>query len=97
MASRLQGQRVLVTDCEVMTGPSISEATRAEGADPVADHRDLTTHSAVGDLIHGIAFRFRRWREDQQTWAALRNLDDRQLEEFGIHLRPPDLTKRHFP
>src|SRR5712664_3940510 len=48
-------------------------------------------------LIRGIAFRFRRWREDRQTWAALRHLDDSQLKEFGIYPRPPDLTKRKFP
>jgi uncharacterized protein YjiS (DUF1127 family) len=48
-------------------------------------------------LIRGIAFRFRRWREDRQTWAALRHLDDRQLKEFGIYPRPPELTKRKFP
>ena len=73
MASRFQGKLVLITDSEVMMGPSISEAMR------------------------GIAFRFRRWREYQQTWAALRHLDDRQLKEFGIYPRPPDLTKRKFP
>jgi len=73
MASRFQGKLVLITDCEVMRGPSISEAMR------------------------GIAFRFRRWREHQQTWAALRHLDDRQLKEFGIYPRPADLTKRKFP
>jgi len=48
-------------------------------------------------LIRGIAFRFRRWREDRQTRAALRHLDDRQLKEFGIYPRPPDLIKRKFP
>jgi len=73
MASRFQGKLVLITDCAVMMGSSISEAMR------------------------GIAFRFRRWREDQQTWAALRHLDDRQLKEFGIYPRPPELTNRKFP
>ena len=73
MASQLQGRCILITDCEVMMGPSNSEAMRR------------------------IAFRFRKWREDQQTWAALRHLDDRQLKEFGIYPRPPDLTKREFP
>jgi len=107
MASRFQGERVLITDCEVMTGPLTSEAMRAEGADLVADNRDLTTHSTVEGLIHEtgridvliakIALRFRKWREDRQTWAALRYLDDRQLKEFGIYPRPPDLTKRKFP
>jgi uncharacterized protein YjiS (DUF1127 family) len=48
-------------------------------------------------LMRGIAFRFRRWREDRQTWAALRHLDDDLLKEFGIYPRPPELTKRRFP
>jgi uncharacterized protein YjiS (DUF1127 family) len=51
----------------------------------------------VGALGVSMAFRFRRWREDQQTWSALRHLDDHQLKEFGIYARPPDLTKRKFP
>ena len=49
------------------------------------------------EAMRDIALRFRRWREDQQTWAALRYLDDRQLKGFGIYPRPPDLTKRKFP
>ncbi len=73
MVSRFQGKRVLIADCEVMMGLSISEALR------------------------GIAFRFQRWREHQQTWTTLRHLDDCQLKEFGIYPRPPDLTKRKFP
>jgi hypothetical protein len=73
MASRFQGKRILIPDCEVMMGPSISKALR------------------------GIADRFRRWHDDQQTWAALRHLDDRQWKEFGIYPRPPDFTKRQFP
>ena len=97
MASRFHGKRVQITDCEAMRGSLISEVMRAEGADAVADHRDLTRPSAVKDLIHDIAFRFRRWRADQQTWAALRDLDDRQLKEFGIHPRPPDLIRPKFP
>jgi hypothetical protein len=48
-------------------------------------------------FLRNIAFRFRRWREDQQTWAALRHLDYRQWKEFGICSLPPDLTKRKFP
>jgi uncharacterized protein YjiS (DUF1127 family) len=120
LASRYQEKRVLITDSEVMMDPSISEAMRAEDTGLVADNRDLTTHSAVEDMIHetgrtdvlsrtsygprvlavflrDIAFRLRRWRADQQTWAALRHLDDHQLKEFGIYPRPPDLTKRKFP
>jgi len=51
----------------------------------------------VGAVGAHIALRFRRWREDRQTWAALRQLDDRQLKEFGIYSRPPELIKRKFP
>jgi uncharacterized protein YjiS (DUF1127 family) len=36
----------------------------------------------------------RRWREDQETWDALRLLDDRQLKDFGIHRRPPELVEQ---
>jgi hypothetical protein len=120
MVSRLEGKRVLISDGVVTMGSSISEATRAESAEVVANNRDLTTRSAVEDLIHeigwidllsrishgprvlavflrDIAFRFLRWREDQQTWAALRHLDHRQWKEFGIYSRPPDLTRRNFP
>jgi len=52
---------------------------------------------SISEAMRGIALRFRRWREYQQTWAALRHLDDRQLKEFGIYPRPPDLTQRKFP
>jgi uncharacterized protein YjiS (DUF1127 family) len=36
----------------------------------------------------------RRWREDQETWDSLRRLDDRQLKEFGICHRPPELVEQ---
>jgi uncharacterized protein YjiS (DUF1127 family) len=52
---------------------------------------------SISEAMRGIAFWFRRWREDRQTWAALRHLDDRQLKEFGIYPRAPDVTKRKFP
>jgi uncharacterized protein YjiS (DUF1127 family) len=35
-----------------------------------------------------------RWREDQETWNALRLLDDRQLKDLGIHRRPPELVEQ---
>jgi len=73
MASRLQGKRVLITDCEVMMGPSNSEAMRR------------------------IAFRFRKWREDQQTWAALRHLDDRQLKDSEFIRGRRTLLSVNFP
>lgn len=97
MTSRPQGMGVSITDGVVMPGSSIGEAMRAEGEGLVADHRAPTTRSAVKDLVGHIAFRFRRWREDQQTWAALRYLDDRQLKEFGICPRPRDLGRPEFP
>ena len=40
---------------------------------------------------------FRKWLEDQETWEALRRLDDRQLKDFGIHYRPPELSQHKFP
>jgi uncharacterized protein YjiS (DUF1127 family) len=39
----------------------------------------------------------RKWREDQETWDALRLLDDRQLNDFGIYRRPPELVEQTFP
>lgn len=48
-------------------------------------------------FLRAVVLRFRRWSEDQQTWAALRHLDDNQLKEFGIDPRPPDLSQRKFP
>jgi uncharacterized protein YjiS (DUF1127 family) len=52
---------------------------------------------SISEAMRGIAFWFRNWREDRQTWASLRHLDDRQLKEFGIYPRSPDVTKRKFP
>ena len=47
-------------------------------------------------FLRDIAFRFRRWREDQRACAALSHLDDPQLKEFRIYPRPPGLTNRRF-
>ena len=63
---------------------------------PIADC-EVTMGPSISEAIRGIALRFRRWREYQQTWAALRHLDDRQLKEFGIYSRPLDLAQRKFP
>jgi uncharacterized protein YjiS (DUF1127 family) len=90
MASRFQGKRGLNTDREAMVGRLISEGA-------VADDHDSTPHSAVEDLVHDVAFRFRRWREDRQTRAELAHLDDDQLKEFGIYPRPPDFAEHKFP
>lgn len=59
--------------------------------------RALLAGSAVKSFFRAAALRFRKWREDRRTWDALRHLDDRQLKDFGIHSRPPELTKREFP
>jgi uncharacterized protein YjiS (DUF1127 family) len=59
--------------------------------------RETCVVIAVKDFLRAAGFRFRRWREDRRTWAALKHLDDMQLKEFGIHSRPADLTKREFP
>ena len=85
MASRLQVKGVLAVDYA-------AAASRRELAGPLA--RMARRWAA---LFAAIAVRFRKWREDRQTWDALQHLDDRQLKEFGIHSRPPELTKREFP
>jgi len=51
----------------------------------------------ISEAMRGIADRFRRCRDDQETWAALRHLDDHQLKEFGIYPRPADLIEPKFP
>lgn len=48
-------------------------------------------------LRGSMAFRFRRWRDYRQTQVELRYLDHRQLKEFGIHERPPELMNSKFP
>jgi len=96
MTSGSQGRRILITDREVM-GPLASEAIRSKGVAFLAGHRRGAPRSVIGDLTRHIALRFRRWREDRQTWAALSYLDDGQLKEFGIPSRPPDLTLPRFP
>ena len=53
--------------------------------------------SRLREILTRIAFRFWRWREDQETWEELKHLDHRQLKEFGIYPRPPDLVKCKFP
>jgi uncharacterized protein YjiS (DUF1127 family) len=80
---------VLVVDRESVM------ASRFQGKRVLIAHLAWSQSPCV--FLRDIAFRFRRWREDQQTWAALRHLDDRQLKEFGIYPRPPELTRRKFP
>jgi 2-keto-3-deoxy-L-fuconate dehydrogenase len=48
---RLEGRRVVVTDAEEFMGPDIVALFREEGAEVIADTRDLTAPSAAADLI----------------------------------------------
>jgi len=51
MGGRLTGRRVVVTDSNEFMGPDIAALFREEGAEVLADARDLTVPSASGDLI----------------------------------------------
>ncbi|MFO1122867.1 MAG: SDR family oxidoreductase [Hyphomicrobiales bacterium] len=51
MTGRLQGKRAVVTECEDFMGPAITDLFRAEGAEVLADARDLRPSQAAGDLI----------------------------------------------
>jgi uncharacterized protein YjiS (DUF1127 family) len=70
---------------------------RFQGKLVLVTDREVMMEPSIREATRGIVLRFRRWREYQQTWAALRHLDDRQLKEFGIDPRPPDLAQRKFP
>jgi uncharacterized protein YjiS (DUF1127 family) len=85
MASRLQGKGVL----------SASDVVGEAGRDRLVQLAGARRHWA--GFRAAIAARFRRWREHRQTLDALRHLDDRQLSEFGIQRRTPDLSGKKFP
>lgn len=51
MSGRLDGKRVLVTRAESYMGPSIVDLFRAEGADVVADARDLVPEDAAAAAV----------------------------------------------
>ena len=51
MGGRLEGRRVVVTDTDEFMGPDIAALFREEGAEVIADSRDLTVPSAAADLI----------------------------------------------
>ena len=53
--------------------------------------------AAARERLRALARQWLARNEDEATRAVLRHLDDRQLKEFGIHSRPPELTKREFP
>jgi 2-keto-3-deoxy-L-fuconate dehydrogenase len=51
VSGRLAGRRVLVTRADAYMGPAIVERFRSEGADVVADTRDLVPAGAAADAI----------------------------------------------
>src|SRR4051794_23165781 len=51
MHGRLAGRRVLVTQAADFMGPAGAELFRSEGADVVADTRDLRPAEAAGQLV----------------------------------------------
>lgn len=51
MTDRLKGKRAVVTECHDFMGPDIVSLFREEGAEVIADDRDLTKPSAAGDLL----------------------------------------------
>lgn len=51
MARRLSGGRVVVTDSTKFMGPAVSSLLGEEGADVIADDRDLTKAGSAEDLI----------------------------------------------
>ena len=53
MGNRLDGRRVLVTCAKDFMGPAISEVFREEGANVIADTRDLRPFEAAAALIEG--------------------------------------------
>ena len=53
MGNRLNGRRVLVTCAKDFMGPAISEVFREEGANVIADTRDLRPFEAAAALIEG--------------------------------------------
>jgi hypothetical protein len=74
-------------------------ASRRQKARLLITDGEMMMRPSIGEavVLRNIAFWFRRWREDRQTWAALRYLDDRQLKEFEICPRPLGLTRPKFP
>ena len=52
MAKRLEGKRVVITQASTFMGPAITEVFSEEGADVIADDRDLTWPTAAQHLIN---------------------------------------------
>ena len=51
MPDRLEGKRVIVTDCTGYNGADIVELFREEGAEVFADSRDLSSPTAADELV----------------------------------------------
>lgn len=51
MVERLQGKRAVVTQAGIFMGPDVVSLFRKEGADVIADGRDLREPAAAGELI----------------------------------------------
>lgn len=79
MAGRLEGRRVVVTDADEFMGPDIVALFREEGAEVIADTRDLTAPSAAADLI-GEAGRVDVLKRDGFTFGHIRL----RRSSFGI-------------
>jgi NAD(P)-dependent dehydrogenase (short-subunit alcohol dehydrogenase family) len=54
MAGRLDGKRVIVTDCNEYNGADIVKLFREEGAEVFADSRDLTVPTACDELVREV-------------------------------------------
>lgn len=54
MAGRLDGKRVIVTDCNEYNGADIVDLFREEGAEVLADSRDLTVPTASDELVREV-------------------------------------------
>jgi len=54
MAGRLDGKRVIVTDCNEYNGADIAGLFREEGAEVFAYSRDLTVPNACDELVHEV-------------------------------------------
>jgi 2-keto-3-deoxy-L-fuconate dehydrogenase len=54
MAGRLDGKRVIVTDCNEYSGADIVKLFREEGAEVFADSRDLTVPTACDEIVREV-------------------------------------------
>jgi 2-keto-3-deoxy-L-fuconate dehydrogenase len=54
MAGRLDGKRVIVTDCNEYNGADIVKLFREEGAEVFANSRDLTVPTASDEFVREV-------------------------------------------